>query len=91
MEKRDLTPLGKITVIKSLILSQLNHLLMSILLPGNKSCENLNKKLHKFVWDDTPKKIKCATLSQIKINGRMKMPNISNFINFLNVPGLENF
>ena len=34
-KKRTLTPLGKITVIKSLILSQLNHLFMAIPLPNN--------------------------------------------------------
>ena len=44
-KKRYFTPLGKITVIKSLLLSQLNHLFMSIPLPGNDFCENLNKKL----------------------------------------------
>ena len=77
-KKRCLTPLGKITVIKSLILSQLNHLFMS--LPGKGFCENLNKKLYNFVWDDKPEKIKRVILSQNKVNGGLKMPNIVNFI-----------
>ena len=83
MEKRSLTPLGKITVIKSLILSQLNHLFMSIPLPGKGFCENLNKKLYNFVWDDKPEKIKRVILSQNKVNGGLKMPNIVNFIDAL--------
>ena len=82
-KKRSLTPLGKITVIKSLILSQLNHLFMSIPLPGKGFCENLNKKLYNFVWDDKPEKIKCVILSQNKVNGGLKMPNIVNFIDAL--------
>ena len=83
MEKRSLTPLGKITVIKSLILSQLNHLFMSIPLPGKGICENLNKELYNFVWDDKPEKIKRVILSQNKVNGGLKMPNIVNFIDAL--------
>ena len=82
-KKRSLTPLGKITVIKSLILSQLNHLFMSIPLPGKGFCENLNKKLYNFVWDDKPEKIKRVILSQNKVNGGLKMPNIVNFIDAL--------
>ena len=43
LKKRYLTALGKITVIESLLLSQLKHLFMSIPLPGKDFCENLNK------------------------------------------------
>ena len=53
---------------------------MSIPLPGKDFCENLSKKLYKFVWDDKPEKIKCGILSQSKVNGGLKMPNIANFI-----------
>ena len=42
-KKRCLTTLGKITVIKSLILSQLNHLLLSISLPGKTFVKPLVK------------------------------------------------
>ena len=53
---------------------------MSIPLPGNDFCENLNKKLYKFVWDDKPEKIKRGILSQNKVRVGLKMPNIANFI-----------
>ena len=53
---------------------------MSIPLPGKDFCENLSKKLYKFVWDDKPEKIKRGILSQSKVNGGLKMPNIANFI-----------
>ena len=54
---------------------------MSILLPGKDVCENLSKKLYKFVWDDKLEKIKKEKiLSKSKVNGGLKMPNIANFI-----------
>ena len=79
-QKRKLTPMGKITVIKSLLLSQLNHLFMSIPLPDTNFCTVLSKKLYNFLWDDKPEKIKRSILSQNKINGGLKMPNIELFI-----------
>ena len=56
---------------------------MSIPLPGKGFCENLNKKLYNFVWDDKPEKTKRVILSQNKVNGGLKMPNIVNFIDAL--------
>ena len=53
---------------------------MSIPLPGKDFCENLSKKLYKFVWNDKPEKIKRGILSQCKVNGGLIMPNIANFI-----------
>ena len=82
-KKRALTPLGKITVIKSLILSQLNHLFMAIPLPNNNFCADLNKKLYKFLWDGKPEKIKCTTICQNKIDGGLKMPDVEKFIKSL--------
>ena len=48
-ENRSLTPFGKITVIKTLILSKLNHLFTSIPLPQNQLLFN-------FMWDEKPEK-----------------------------------
>ena len=65
-KKIALTPLGKITVIKSLILSQLNHLFMAIPLPNNNFCADLNKKLYKFLWDGKPEKINVQLSAKTK-------------------------
>ena len=62
---------------------------MSIPLPGKGFCENLNKKLYKFVWDDKPDKIKRGILSQSKVNGGLKMPNIANVIYSLKCPWIR--
>ena len=82
-KKRTLTPLGKITVIKSLILSQLNHLFMAIPLPNNNFHVDLNKKLYKILWDGKPEKIKRTTMCQNKIDGGHKMPDLEKLIKSL--------
>ena len=56
--KQHLTPLGKIAVIKTFIMAQLNHLLMVVPLPNGDFIDMLNKKLYKFLWNGKPKKIK---------------------------------
>ena len=53
---RYLTPLGKITVIKTLILSVFTHLFMAIPTPIGILNE-INKLLFNFVWDGKPDKI----------------------------------
>ena len=54
---RYLTPFGKITVIKTKILSKCTHLLFSL-----PSCEkflnSMNSKLHEFLWEGKPDKVK---------------------------------
>ena len=78
-KKRTLTPLGKITVITSLILSQLNHLFMAIPLPNNNFHVDLNKKLYKFLWDGKPEKIKRDLLFKLGpcwgIKSNKRVPN----------------
>ena len=65
-KKRQLTALGKITVIKTLVMSKLNHLFISIPLPSDDFCKELSKTLYKFVLDDKPKKIKREIIQQKK-------------------------
>ena len=56
--KRYLTPLGKITVIKSIFLSKLNHLFSSLPNPHSLCLETLNDIFFKFIWSNKPDKIK---------------------------------
>ena len=53
---RYLTPIGKITGIKTLILSIFTHLFMTIPIPL-EILNELNKLLFKFVWDGKPAKL----------------------------------
>lgn len=75
-----LSPIGKITIIKSLIISKLNHLFLSIPNPSNDLLKKLNSKLFSFIWDNKPDKVKRDTLSQSHELGGLRMLNIDNYI-----------
>ena len=49
-KRRELTPMGKITVIKSLLLPMLTHLFMSLPNPDEQSMKTINKMFYDFVW-----------------------------------------
>ena len=49
--KRILTPLGKNTIIKSLALSKINHLLLALPNPSKKITDELQKMFHQYLWD----------------------------------------
>jgi len=50
-KKRMLTPIGKITVIKTFLLSKLNHLFTSLPNPPLSFMEKLNTIFYSFIWD----------------------------------------
>ena len=65
--KRDLTPFGKVTVIKTLVISKIVHILISLPSPSPKILNELNKLFYDFLWDGKPDKIK-RSVSKTKIN-----------------------
>ena len=75
---RYLAPIGKITVIKTLILTIFTHLFMTIPTPL-EILNELNKLLFKFVWDGKPDKINRDRLCTCHLNGGLKMTNLYNF------------
>ena len=75
---RCLTPVGKITVIKSLILSKFTHLFST--LPAFEGILNyINKMLFNYLWDRKPDKIKREQICSTYLLGGLKMTNIFNF------------
>ena len=56
-KRRNLTPLGKITIIKSLLLPIFNHLFLSLLNPEDKILKEMNEIFYDFIWEGT-KRIK---------------------------------
>jgi hypothetical protein len=58
-EKRFLTPIGKITVIKTLALPLLNHILMTIPNPSHSYCKNLEKLFSlSLIWNNSAHRVK---------------------------------
>ena len=75
---RRLTLLGKISVIKSLLASQLVYILTP--LPSNfKALEEINKLLYKFLWNGKGDSIKRSEMVNNYENGGLKMLDIKTF------------
>ena len=73
-----MTPLGKITVIKTNLISQCVHLLSS--LPRLESfLKALNTILYRFLWNGKPDKIRRSTIALSYMQRGMKTINIHNF------------
>ena len=83
--KRYLTPLGKITVIKTFLLSQLNHLFIALPNPPPETLKEINTILYKFLWDNKPDKIKRINSTLPYSKGGINMINIENFIAALKI------
>ena len=83
-ESRALTPLGKITVIKTLLLSKIIHLLTS--LPTHKSMlDEINRMFYQFLWSKKPDKISRQSICMDFCDGGLKMINIYDFEKSLKV------
>ena len=88
---RDLSPLGKIQVIKSLALSQLTYLFTVLPNPPQDFITDLNRILFEFVWSNKPDKVKRSTLINTKNNGGFDMVDISSFINSLKCSWIKRY
>lgn len=78
--KRVLTPIGRIVVIKSILLPKLNHLFMSIPNPNIDKINTLNKNFFHFVWQSSIDRIKRDTLIKNYEDGGLKMIDLQKFI-----------
>ena len=82
--KRLLTTFGKITVLKTNILSKCIHLLSSIE-RSETFLKATNKIIFNFLWDGKPDKIKRSIMVSDYMSGGMKMIDIYNFERALKV------
>ena len=74
--KRYLTVLGRVTVVKSLLISKLNYLIMSLPNPSDKVLKELNSLFYNFIWEEKPDKVCRNQMSQKYIDGGVKMIDI---------------
>ena len=73
-----LTPIGKIAVIKTLILSKFNHLFISVPV-SDKFLKKINDLIYGYLWEGKPDKISRKTICINYFDGGLKMVNIFNF------------
>ena len=84
-KKRILTPLGKITVLKTIIMSKFIHLFQSLPTPQENIVKKITKILFEFLWDGKPDKISRERVIQNKKSGGLEMIDLENFIKGLQV------
>ena len=75
---RYLTPIGKITVIKTLILSKFTHLFISVSTPPHL-INTINKLLFSYIWDGKPDKINRQQICKNISDGGLAMIHVCNF------------
>lgn len=81
-KRRNLTPIGRITVIKSLLLPKFNHLFLTLPNPSQEMLKTLNNLFQEFVWNGPPR-VKGQILSRDYNNGGLKMIDIHKFLDAL--------
>ena len=79
-KKRHLTPFGKITVLKTLALSQITHLFITLPDPSDMFLNQLDKMFFNFLWDGKPSKIHKKIVTKMYENGGIKMINVYDFL-----------
>ena len=77
---RKLTPIGRNTIIKSLLIPKITHLLITLPNPPEKFIKELNALLLSFLWNKKPPKIKKEVLYQNISSGGLRMVELNNFI-----------
>ena len=78
--KRILTPLGRITISKTVVISKLNHLFISLPNPSDEIINTLQKQFFSFIWLSSTDRIKREILMQDYSKGGLKMLNIKKNI-----------
>jgi hypothetical protein len=84
-KKRHLTPIGKIVVVKSLLVSKLLYLFMNLPDPPPQFIKDLERVLFNFVWGGKKCKISKMTMCSNYEEGGLKMINIRNFLASLKI------
>ena len=79
-EKRSLSPLGKVTIIKTFMISAFNHLFTMLPNPNKSITENMIKIIYSFLWNKKPSKLKQTTVIKQYEEGGLKMVNLIAFM-----------
>ena len=78
--KRILTPLGRLTVLKTLLVSKLNHLIISLPNPSAVTISKLNKIFFEFIWKSSTDRIKREVLIQDFEQGGLRMIHLEKYV-----------
>jgi hypothetical protein len=77
--QRDLSLIGKITILKSLAFSKIIYQCGVLTIPPN-FVEQINDLAYQFIWNNKPEKVKRKTVIAEYEKGGLKMLDITNFL-----------
>ena len=83
--KRYLTPLGKITIVKTFLLSKLIHIFTALPDPDSNGIKELNDMFFNFIWSGKPDKINRKVLFMDKTIGGLNMVKLKPFITSIKI------
>ena len=81
--RRNLTVMGRIIVVKSLLIPKFNHLILSIPNPTKEFTQQLQKEIYSFVWKNKKDKISRDQLSNDFADGGLRLFKIDLFFEAL--------
>ena len=87
--KRSLSTLAKITVVKSLIIPKITHLLISLPGPGYDMLQSIESMIYNFIWNGKKDRISRKQLVQTYSNGGLKMIHLPSFMKKLKLSWLR--
>ena len=87
--RRCLTPIGRITIVKALLISKLVHFFITLPNPSTKCTKDLERLLFRFVWGNKKDKIKRTKLIQPYSKDGLCMIHIDSFIKSLKLTWLK--
>ena len=83
--KRQITPLGRIAILKSLILSKLIYLWLLLPNPPNRIVDEIQKDIYKFVWNNKLDRINRKTSVKNLNKGGIGIPDVCIYMNALKI------
>ena len=88
-KKRKITLIGKITIIKSLALSEFVHLFISLPDPPNEVFKQLERTFYNFIWNNGPDRIKRKILTKKLAAGGLRMVKLYTLTKALKITWLR--
>ena len=87
--RRILTPIGKISVVKTIMIPKLTHLFISLPNPSDKIIDELRKLFFNFIWNNKPDRVARTTFYHNYSQGGLKMIHLRSFIKSMKITWIK--
>ena len=86
---RNITPIGRIALIKSQLISKITHILLSLPTPREETFRKLDSAFSNFIWNQKPPKFRRDILGNKTNCGGLKMTNLHVFNRALKISWIK--